>query len=103
MGTPVDARTCLFALGVFLYELSTGTRPFTGGSSHEIMASILMNEPLPVVERRADLPEEFGRIVRRCLAKEPERRYQTARDVRNDLEDLERELEWGRRPGGEVR
>jgi formylglycine-generating enzyme required for sulfatase activity len=103
MGKPVDARTDLFALGVMLYELSTGTRPFTGGSSPEIMASILMNEPTPVTERRADLPEEFGRIVRRCLAKEPERRYQTARDVRNDLEDLERELEWGRRPGGEAR
>jgi formylglycine-generating enzyme required for sulfatase activity len=99
MGKPVDGRTDLFALGVVLYELSTGTRPFTGGSFAEISASILMVDPPPLTERRADLPAEFGRIVRRCLAKEPERRYQTARDVKNDLEDLQRELEWGRRPG----
>ena len=86
MGKPVDGRTDLFALGVVLYELSTGTRPFTGGSFAEISASILMVDPPPLTERRADLPAEFGRIVRRCLAKEPERRYQTARDVKNDLE-----------------
>src|SRR5882672_2095588 len=98
-GEAVDARTDLFALGIMLYELSTGTRPFTGGSFTEIMAAILMQEPQPVTERRADLPEEFGRIVRRCLAKEPARRYRTARDVRNDLEDLQRELVWGRGSG----
>lgn len=98
-GGPVDARTDLFALGVLLYELSTGTRPFTGVSFPEIMASILKEEPLPVTERRSDLPQEFGRIVRRCLAKEPDRRYRTARDVRNDLEDLQQMLEWGRRSG----
>jgi serine/threonine protein kinase/formylglycine-generating enzyme required for sulfatase activity len=98
-GKAVDARTDLFALGVVLYELATGTRPFQGGSFPEIMASILKEEPTPLTERRTELPEELGRIVRRCLAKEPERRYQTARDVRNDLEDLERELEWGRRSG----
>ena len=97
-GEAVDARTDLFALGVILYELSTGTRPFTGGSFPEIMSAILKEEPQPVAERRSDLPEELGRIVRRCLAKEPDRRYRTARDVRNDLEDLQRELEWGRRP-----
>ncbi len=94
MSKRVDGRTDLFALGVVLYELSTGTRPFTGGSFAEISAKILMQDPPPVSERRADLPAEFGRIVRRCLAKEPERRYQMARDVRNDLEDLQRELEW---------
>src|SRR6185295_17566841 len=58
-----------------------------------------MVDPPLLPERRADLPAEFGQIVRRCLAKEPERRYQTARDVKNDLEDMQRELEWGGRPG----
>ena len=49
-------------------------------------------------EEKEASKKELGRIVQRCLAKKPDRRYQTARDVRNDLEDLQRELEWGRRP-----
>jgi formylglycine-generating enzyme required for sulfatase activity len=62
------------------------------------MTSILFDEPAPLVRRRRELPEKLGRIVHRCLAKDRERRYQAARDVRNDLEDLEREMRWGTRP-----
>ncbi len=88
-GKAVDARTDLFALGVVLYELATGTRPFEGGSFPEIMASILKEEPAPVTERRRELPEELSRIVRRCLAKEPNHRIQTARDIHNELRTLQ--------------
>src|SRR5262249_22012752 len=69
-------------------EMATGERPFKGRSLPEITSSILRDTPVPVVEKRRDLPGPLGRIVRRCLEKDPRRRYQSALDVRNDLEEL---------------
>jgi serine/threonine protein kinase len=94
-GRPADHRTDIFALGVILYEMATGKRPFAGDTSAALIAAILRDMPAPVTEINAAMPAEFARIVRRCLAKDPTRRYQTALDVRNELEDLRREVESG--------
>ena len=95
-GEPGDARTDLFALGIILYEMAAGRRPFTGASLPETMAGILKEDPVPIGDVREELPRELCRIIHRCLSKDPNRRYQSSRDLRNDLEDLKRELEWGR-------
>jgi serine/threonine protein kinase/TolB-like protein len=91
-GSPLDARSDLFSLGVVFYEMATGRRPFSGASAAELLSSILRDEPAPVSELRPELPRQLGRILRHCLAKEPARRFQTAQDVRNDLEALREEI-----------
>ncbi len=90
---PVDLRCDVFALGVTLHEMATGSRPFQGSTAPDLASSILRDTPAPVTELRPDLPEHLGRIIRRCLEKEPTRRYQSALDVRNELEDLRKETE----------
>jgi serine/threonine protein kinase len=94
-GKPIDARSDLFSVGVILYEMATGQRPFTGDTSISIISSIIKDTPKSVIELNAALPRELGRIVRRALAKDVERRYQTAKDLRNDLEELKASLDSG--------
>ncbi|MDM7916416.1 MAG: serine/threonine-protein kinase [Candidatus Eisenbacteria bacterium] len=94
-GGPVDARTDLFSLGIILFELLTGRRPFGGVTSADVGSSILRDPPTPVHSLRADLPSDLERVIGRCLEKDPERRLQTARDVRNELELLRRVIEKG--------
>ena len=92
-GETTDARTDLFALGVILYELAAGRRPFTGASSADIGSAILRDTPEPLTRIRPDLPEEFERLVSRCLDKDPRNRVQAALEVSNELRGLRRELE----------
>lgn len=87
-GKEIDHRTDLFSLGVILFEMATGQRPFTGDSYGSVLASVVRDTPLSVTGRRPDLSPDFARIVRKALSKDPERRYQTAADLRNDLEAL---------------
>ena len=91
-GRPVDARSDVFSLGILLYEMATGVRPFRGSSPMSIISSILKDTPQPIAQVREDLPIDLDRTVRRCLAKDPARRYQTALDVRNELEDVQQLL-----------
>jgi serine/threonine protein kinase/tetratricopeptide (TPR) repeat protein len=91
-GQKIDHRSDLFSFGVILYEMATGRRPFGGETNTHTMSAILRDTPPPVSETREDLPEHLGRIVRRCLEKEPEKRYQSAEALRGDLESLQREM-----------
>lgn len=91
-GKPVDGRSDVFSLGIVLHELATGQKPFRGDTNQSLVSSILTDTPPPVTELNPSLPSGLARVIRRSLAKDPSRRYQTATDLRNELEDLRDEL-----------
>ena len=87
-GQVADHRTDIFSLGVVLYEMVTGLLPFRGTSGPAVMSSILRDDPEPVSELNPETPPALVRIIERCLAKDPEERYQTASDVGLELSSL---------------
>lgn len=88
----VDHRTDIYALGLVLYEIATGANPFVGKTPTSTIANILKQEPAPIVERNPVAPTELDRIVRKCLRKRREERYQSARELQVDLSNLRRDL-----------
>jgi eukaryotic-like serine/threonine-protein kinase len=87
-GQPADARSDVFAAGVVLYEMISGRRPFLGDSHPETLAAILKQDPQELESPFGPLSPNLDRIVRRCLEKDPEDRFQSARDVAFALEAL---------------
>src|SRR5438132_1540550 len=94
-GREVDHRTDIFSLGCILYEMISGRRAFSGESSIDTLHKIIHDDPPPLRELAPDLPPELQRIVRKCLAKDPDERYQSAKDLAIDLRGLKREIDSG--------
>ena len=96
MDKEVDSRSDLFSFGVLLYQMATGTLPFTGKDIKVIFNKILNSAPLSLSQSNPGCPTELDRLIQRSLEKDREVRYQTASDLRADLKRIQRQTESGR-------
>ena len=95
-GKSVDERSDIFSLGILFYEMLTGQRPFDGDTPASTLSAIIKDTPQSASDLKPSIPRDLAKLLRRCLAKDPERRFQTCKDVRNELEDLKEALSTGR-------
>ena len=100
-GEELDARSDLFSLGVVLYEMASGTIPFSGATAAVIFNAILATAPKPASQVNARLPQQIDAILNKLLEKDADMRCQTARELKTDLKRLKRDYESGRRTAAE--
>ena len=93
-GLKLDARTDIFSLGIVMYELFSGKRPFNGEGQLDLISSILKDEPAPLRSSTSELPRQLERIVEKALRKDRDYRYQHVKDLEIDLEDLREEIKF---------
>jgi serine/threonine protein kinase/tetratricopeptide (TPR) repeat protein len=93
-GQAVDGRTDTWSVGVVLYELVAGQKPFIGETASDVIAAILKTDPKPLKQIAPDTPDELQRIVLKTLRNDKEARYQTAKELLVDLRSLKQELEF---------
>jgi len=86
-GKSIGARSDIFSFGAVLYEMLAGKKAFDGQSSAALLAAVMRDDPKPLNELRRDVPPEVGRIVNRCLKKDPAARYASGAEVARDLKD----------------
>ncbi|HKW13122.1 MAG TPA: serine/threonine-protein kinase, partial [Candidatus Krumholzibacteria bacterium] len=94
-GLVVDPRSDIFSLGVLLYEMAAGQRPFTGATYTDVITSILRDSPVPLSQVKPGVPDALGRTVAQCLQKDPDDRYESARDLRDALSVVRASVESG--------
>lgn len=100
-GGTIDARSDIFSFGVLFYEMLTGQKPFQRESRMKTLAAVLSEEPKPATAVNESIPPDAERILVRCLRKDPQRRWQTASDLKVALQDLKEDSESGKLRAGE--
>jgi serine/threonine-protein kinase len=95
LGQPFDHRSDVFSLGTVIYEMLSGRLPFGGDSSPEVIDRIIHSDPPAISRLNYAVPPELERITRKCLEKEPDRRYQSMRELLTDLRNLQRDSDSG--------